>query len=75
MNDEEINAMAMGIFMYLKKECKDPVNALAVILCLVLIYYEQAKDPTKDYPIEDFAKSFGNDIVIHWATRTSETIQ
>lgn len=70
MDDSEINSIAQGILLYLINQCKDPLDALSVILCLVLCYYEKAKAPNTDYSIEDFAKQFSGDMVTHWKTRT-----
>lgn len=80
MNDTEINAMAQGIMLYLMKECKETTDALAVILCLILLFYEKAKMPTADFTIEEFAQRFGKDMIAHWNTRTiaskgTETVQ
>jgi hypothetical protein len=71
MNDVEINGIAQGIMLYLQEQCPEPMDALAVILCLVLTYYERAKKPEADFPITDFAKQFGEDMVTHWNTRRS----
>jgi hypothetical protein len=70
MNDIEINSIARGTFMYLVDQCKDPLDALSVILCLVLLFYERAKVPDADFTIEEFAGRFHNDMVVHWKART-----
>jgi len=77
MNDIEINATAQGMFMYLRQQCEDPTDALAVIICLFLSYYEtQGK---KEFPVEDFAKKLGEDLIMFWNLRTkpegTETLQ
>jgi hypothetical protein len=80
MNDTEINAVAQGIMLYLMDQCKETSDALAVILCLVLLFYEKAKIPDVDFTIEEFAQKFSADMITHWKLRTittkgTETVQ
>jgi hypothetical protein len=80
MNDTEINAVAQGIMLYLMKECTETSGALAVILCLTLLFYEKAKIPDVDFTIEEFAQKFSADMIAHWKSRTiatkgTETVQ
>ena len=69
MNDTEINGMAQGIMMYLQQQC-DPIDCLAVLICLILLYYERAKQPDVNFTIEEFAEQFSRDIAHHWKTRS-----
>lgn len=80
MTDTEINAMAQGIVLYLMDQCKDPIDTLSVILCIILLFYEKAKAPEADFTIEEFAKTLSRDMIKHWNTRTvatkgTETVQ
>ena len=70
MTDAEINAMAQGMMLYLMEQCPDTMDTLAVIVCMTLLYYEKAKRPDVDFPIEEYAKGFSVDIVQFWKSRT-----
>ena len=73
MNDTEINATAQGILMYLRQQCGDPLDALAVIICLFLIYYEQQR--RDDFTIEEYVEKIGRDIIKFWNMRTKPTAE
>jgi hypothetical protein len=78
MNDAEINATAQGMFIYLRQHCDDPMDALAVLICLFLSFYET--QGRKEYPVEEFAKKLGEDLIRFWSLRTepsegTETLQ
>ena len=81
MTDQEIDAMAQGIFMYLVEHCKVPVDALGVIICITLKYYDAASNPECSLTIEEFSKRYERDLVEIWKHRTiinegkTETLQ
>jgi hypothetical protein len=80
MNDTEINSIAQGMMLYLMDQCKEPIDALSVILCMTLLFYEKAKMPEVEFTIDDFASRFSSDMINHWKSRTitskgTETVQ
>jgi hypothetical protein len=69
MNDIEINTEARAIMGYLR-QLGDPNDALSVLICTILIYYEQVM--LRDgMPLETFADGLKVDMLHLWPTRNT----
>ena len=71
MNDIEINTAARGIMGYLA-QCGDPNDALAILICVLLIYYERAVFK-ENMPLDKFADGLKTDLLALWQTRNIPT--
>lgn len=70
MNDEQINSMAEGIFMFLRHNCPEPSDAMGVLTCLALLLYEKG---TTNLEIERYADDFKASLIHFWNTQIPPT--
>lgn len=62
MNDLEIDAIASGMFLYLKEQSPNPLDAIAILGIVLLKVYESGADKTK-MTLESFANDFHQSLV------------
>jgi hypothetical protein len=67
MNDIEINTTARAIMDFLRKQ-GDPTDALAILVCTILIYYEQVI-LKEGISLDKFADGLKMDMLHFWPTR------